>query len=218
MAPVRKGRPADLKEACLAEALTIIDRSGVEGLSMREVSRRLGISHQAPYKHFESRDHILAEVVGRAFDGFAAFLAERATAESPSKRLEQMGVAYVDYAEAHPLQYRLMFMTALPKTAVDDNMTARSQQGFSMLLSALKQAANARGAARADEDVYADAVFILAALHGMASLTSTATLATLDVPESVEAGLVGKLLSRIGSAIGKIEDVSAAPTKARRRR
>lgn len=203
MTAARK-RPTDLKEACLAEALAIVDRHGVEGLSMREVSRRLGISHQAPYKHFDSRDHILAEVVGRAFDSFAAFLQERCTASEPSERLRQMGLAYVDYAEAHPLQYRLMFMTALPEPTHHPDMTARSQHGFSMLLETLRQSAAARGAPRTDDAVYADAVFILATLHGMASLTSTATLAALDVPRAVQNRLVETLLKRIGAGIGKM--------------
>jgi len=47
-----KGKPGDLREACIREALAIIEVGGVESLSLREVARRLGVSHQAPYKHF----------------------------------------------------------------------------------------------------------------------------------------------------------------------
>jgi hypothetical protein len=47
MAAIRK-KSADLREACIREALAIIETEGVENLSLREVSRRLGISHQAP--------------------------------------------------------------------------------------------------------------------------------------------------------------------------
>ena len=58
-----------MREACVEEALAIVGEAGLEALSLREVARRLHVSHQAPYKHFPSRDHILAEVVGRAFAG-----------------------------------------------------------------------------------------------------------------------------------------------------
>lgn len=58
---------SDLREACVREALAIITSAGVEKLSLREVARRLGVSHQSPYRHFESRDHVLAEIVRRAF-------------------------------------------------------------------------------------------------------------------------------------------------------
>jgi hypothetical protein len=54
MAAIRK-KSADLREACIREALAIIETEGVENLSLREVSRRLGISHQAPYKPIWTR-------------------------------------------------------------------------------------------------------------------------------------------------------------------
>ncbi len=47
-------------------AASIIAERGVEALSLREVARRLGVAHQARYKHFESRDHIVAELTIRA--------------------------------------------------------------------------------------------------------------------------------------------------------
>ncbi len=56
-------KPADLKEACIQAAREVIAEQGVESLSMRDVSRKLGVSHQAPYRHFPSRDHLLAEIM-----------------------------------------------------------------------------------------------------------------------------------------------------------
>ena len=56
----------DLKEACVVAAQEVIAERGVENLSLREVSRKLGVSHQAPYKHYPSRDHLLAEPVYRS--------------------------------------------------------------------------------------------------------------------------------------------------------
>lgn len=47
---------------------------GTEGLSMRDVARKLNISHQAPYKHFPSRTHLLAEIMRRCFEDFARFI------------------------------------------------------------------------------------------------------------------------------------------------
>jgi len=54
---------------------------GWEALSLRDVAQRLGVSHQAPYKHFPSRDHILAGIVGRAYEEFAGELDRRARSE-----------------------------------------------------------------------------------------------------------------------------------------
>ena len=71
----------ELKEACIQAAREVITERGVEGLSMRDVARRLDISHQAPYRHFPSRDHLLAEIMRRCFEDFANFLDESAKAQ-----------------------------------------------------------------------------------------------------------------------------------------
>ncbi len=73
-----------VREACLEEALAIIEESGVEALSLREVSRRLGVSHQAPYRHFTNRDDLLAELLSRCFEVFAAHLEARPRSDHPA--------------------------------------------------------------------------------------------------------------------------------------
>ena len=80
--------PGDLREACLVEAMAIIEQEGLEKLSLREVARRLGVSHQAPYRHYPSRDHLLVEVMRRCFRDFATFLDDRAKEDDPRKDLD----------------------------------------------------------------------------------------------------------------------------------
>jgi AcrR family transcriptional regulator len=50
--PPKKDKTFDLKEACVQAAREVIAEQGVEGLSMRDVARKLGISHQAPVPAF----------------------------------------------------------------------------------------------------------------------------------------------------------------------
>jgi AcrR family transcriptional regulator len=66
-----------LRDACVEAARVVICRDGIENLSLRDVARQLGVSHQAPYKHYASRDHLLAEVVRRSFEQFALHLDAR---------------------------------------------------------------------------------------------------------------------------------------------
>lgn len=160
----------DLREACLAEGMAIIASDGLEKLSLREVARRLGVSHQAPYKHFASRDHILAEMVSRAFDAFAVFLDAHPKSEDPDQDMANMAKDYLRYAHEHPLEYRLMFGTPLPDGQAFPEMMAKAKHAFSLLVSGLKRKARLSGQARSDEAVLLDALVIWSSLHGLASI------------------------------------------------
>ena len=91
----------DLRGAVLEEAGKILEAEGLGALSLREVARRAGVSHNAPYRHFPDRDRLLAALVAEGFQMFADELAKRPRRE--------MGEAYVEFALAHPQRFRLMF-------------------------------------------------------------------------------------------------------------
>ncbi len=200
----RARRPrGDLKEACVREALAIIEKDGVEKLSLREVARRLGVSHQAPYKHFQSRDHILAEIVSRAYDSFAAYLDARPLTGEPDHDLGSMGIAYIDYAKAHPLQYRLMFGTPLPDADAHPEMMAKARHAFSMLLDMIYRLPPAPGHDGTDDDRFLDALFVWSTVHGLASILESDALPTIAVPEGARERLISNTLMRIGFGLGQ---------------
>lgn len=198
----RKSNPAvDLKEACLAEALAIIEADGVERLSLREVARRLGVSHQAPYKHFPSRDHILAGVVARAFARFAAHLDAHPKGQNPDEDMAEMGRAYMSYAAQHPLQYRLMFGTPLPDGDSHPEMMAQAQHAFALLCAALKRRAAARGVSLDARQEVLDALFIWSGLHGLVSIQGSSISRTLNIDSDTIAQSGAHLLMRFGAAL-----------------
>lgn len=199
----KKPRPKDLREACVREALAIIDTSGVEELSLREVARRLGVSHQAPYRHFPSRDHILAEIVTRAFESFARYLDGRPLTGDPNEDLAEMGRAYLRYAQEHPLQYRLMFGTPLPDPQQHPEMMEKSRHAFALLNEALRQLPRPGDGTDPEERVLLDALFIWSTLHGFASMSSSSVAEALDLPAMLLDDATPHILMRIGLAIGK---------------
>lgn len=194
----------DLREACIEEALKIIETEGVENLSMREVSRRLDVSHQAPYKHFPSRDHILAEVVRRAFEGFARYLDEKLRTGDPYTDLTVMGRAYLDFARAHPLQYRLMFGTPLPDPAEHPAMMESAQQAFALLRDCLAQLPETQL-----HQAELDALFVWSTMHGFASIMQTHALDKLNLSVEVLENAARHTLYRVGVALGADHDTLA---------
>lgn len=204
----KKKRPANLREACIEEAHAIIEAEGVERLSLREVARRLGVSHQAPYKHFPSRDHILAEIVARAFADFAAFMDARPKASDPGEDLLVMSRAYLDYAKAHPLQYRLMFGTPLPNPLDHPQMMENARHAFSLLTDALQRLAETSKPKQAEEGVLLDALFVWSALHGLSGIASGGAMKELHIPPEVANQAATHLVQRLGDAMGLSEETS----------
>jgi len=196
-----KAKPDDLREACIQEALRLIESAGVERLSLRDVARRLNVSHQAPYKHFESRDHILAEIVARAYASFAAALDARPQTDDADADLAEMGRAYVRYAQTHPLQYRLMFGTPLPDPKAHHRMLEQARHAFSLLTTGLARKAQQRGETKTDADIQMDALFIWSTLHGLASILQSDALATLDLPAGASEEAPLHILSRLRAVL-----------------
>ena len=198
---VKQSRPADLREACLQEALAIIEADGVEQLSLREVARRLGVSHQAPYKHFPSRDHILAEIVARGFESFAQSLDERARSDDPREDLAEMLRAYLHFARAHPLQYRLMFGDLLPNLQKHPDMMRRAKYAFSLLCEGLRRLKQRNDGQHAEGLTDLDALFVWSSLHGLARILQSRALQTLELGPEVADAAVEHVVGRLDRAL-----------------
>jgi AcrR family transcriptional regulator len=188
----------DLREACVAEAMRIIRDVGIEELSLREVARRLGVSHQAPYRHFPSRDHILAEIVDRCFRDFDAWLAQTPRTDDPMADLDAMGVLYLRYAAEHPLEYRLMFGAKLPDAAAHPEMLERGCGAYDQLRAVLGRIF---GLPPDSEPVTLDAMFVWAAMHGIASIFETDAMSGLGVTPEVQARVSAHVRRRIRDAL-----------------
>jgi AcrR family transcriptional regulator len=91
----------ELRQAVLQSAGELIEKEGLAALSLREVARRAGVSHNAPYRHFPDRDSLLAALAAEGFERLGDALQSRPRRE--------MGEAYVEFALANPERFRLMF-------------------------------------------------------------------------------------------------------------
>ena len=102
----------DLRSELLRTSRQLLDESGPGALSMREVARRAGCTHQAPYHYFANREAILAALVHEGFDELADRLASAHEGlESTDLRaiLTASGNAYVEFALRRPGVFRVMF-------------------------------------------------------------------------------------------------------------
>ena len=130
----------ELRTALLEEAAAVVESEGITALSLRDLARRLGVSHAAPAHHFADRAALVVELARDGFERFAAAL-ETAGAQGrdPLDRLRRIGEAYVRFAIDHPGRFRVMFG---PELSDDGPMPAplaeASERSYQVVVAALE--------------------------------------------------------------------------------
>jgi AcrR family transcriptional regulator len=100
----------NLRQTLLDAAVTLIGEVGPHAFTLRELARRAGVSHNAPYRHFASKDELLAQVAAEGFDRLAASMRKSMSrATSPRERLQECGCGYVAFALHWPQHFLVMF-------------------------------------------------------------------------------------------------------------
>ncbi|WP_341890683.1 TetR/AcrR family transcriptional regulator [Variovorax sp. YR752] len=201
--------PIDLKEACVRAAHDFIAENGVERLSLREVARRLGVSHQAPYKHYPSRDHLLAEVIRRCFRQFADYLDDRGQHADPREDLGALGRRYLAFAAGHPLEYRLMFGTPWPEPAEQRGLVEDARHALDVLRTVLRRIHGTDRAQRTRVDL--DAMFIWSQMHGLASIAQANVMEHLGLAPQASRQMVSHAMHMLELAMNAAGTDSNSP-------
>jgi AcrR family transcriptional regulator len=186
--------PVELKEACVIAAQEVIAEHGVENLSLRDVARKLGVSHQAPYKHYPTREHLLAEVMRRCYEQFTAHLNARSLDPDPKVEMHALGQQYLSFALSHPLEYRLMFNTPWPKTAEQPELVDHANQAFDTLRRVM---ARVHGVKSTTQAVDLDALFVWSTMHGLAGILSANCTTHLTLAPTVHKKAVAHVMGLI---------------------
>ena len=101
-----------LRQRVLETSRELLASGGLAALSMREVARRAGVTHQAPYHHFPDKESIVAELVTEGFEELARRMSEAidaACADGKSEVLRRAAQTYLGFALEHPAVFRVMF-------------------------------------------------------------------------------------------------------------
>ncbi len=186
----------NLRRALLDEALATIRTDGVDGLTLREIGARLGVSRTALYRHFADKRALLAAV---ATEGFRTLRQELVAAWEDGGRgraaSQAMGVAYIRFAVANPSHYRVMFSRFVDPEPCEPELAAEAGGAFQALVDSIA-ALQRDGVVRGDDAVLV-ARFVWAVVHGVAMLAIDGQLPELNGVEE----LMPYALERLGAGI-----------------
>lgn len=184
----------NLSEALVQAALDLIAEYGPAGFTFAEVSRLVGVSPAAPYRHFKDRDALMADIARRGFERFASDLTEawNAGRPNPLSAYKNLGQAYLTFARKEPAYYAAMFEARLPHD-MSRELEQASDQAFAILRQASETLIAELPAAKRPPALMMS-LHIFALSHGIASLFGRGDEARRKVPmrpeELLEAGVL----------------------------
>jgi AcrR family transcriptional regulator len=169
--PVKTYHHPDLRNTLLEAAVALIGEVGPRGFTLREVARRAGVSHNAPYRHFDSRDDLLTAVALEGFDRLTRLMQKTlAPGKTPIERLELCGCGYVDFAIGWPNHLQVMFdLAPAPHThGQSQSHDHVGENAFLVLLNCIKAAQSSGDLPAGDPMALALTAWSL--VHGIAKL------------------------------------------------
>ncbi len=192
--PTRPYHHGNLRQALLGAAEAALEARGVQKLSLRELSRELGVSHASPQRHFATKQDLLDALAITGFERLSEAVAKAAEARGGdfTARLTKAASAYVGFALKHPALFALMY-EAKRRPGMRPELRSAVVAAYSHIPKVLKEGQEAGRIVAGDPDRLA--LTLGAALHGLVAISIEGkvrgvALRTI-VPETVEHVLHG---------------------------
>lgn len=127
------------REKILTAARKAFERHGLEGLSLRDVAAKVGITPMAIYRHFENKEALVDALVLDALDEWSAIVAALPAAEGLA-RIEQLAEAALEFALREPRRFEAAFLLPSRKARrYPDDFAARRSPAGNVQLKALEE-------------------------------------------------------------------------------
>ena len=160
----------NLRQALLRAAEAALEARGVQQLSLRELSRELGVSHSSPQRHFATKQDLIEALAIMGFERLSSFRAKASEARGLdyNARLTKAALAYVGFALKHPALFALMF-EAKRRPGMRPELRTALTAAFSHIPKILKEGQAAGKIIAGDPDRLA--LTLGAALHGLVAMS-----------------------------------------------
>ncbi len=172
----------NLKEALIRAALELIAEKGAAGFTFADAARWAGVSPAAPYRHFKSREELIADVARRGFEEFTEGLVKAWDdgRPDPMAAFNRLGKAYLDFARDKHAYYSAMFEAGVPLDT-DPQLRAAGENAFAVLRGAAERLV-ATMPAKDRPPALMVALHIWSMTHGIASLFGRGDAARRTLP------------------------------------
>ena len=154
----------NLKEHLIFCAYVWISTNGTDSISLRNIAKIAKVSQTAPYRHFDSKEHMLAEIATLGFEKFSSEMSNIKTTDNPADDLVKCGVTYIEFGLANEHIIDLMFHYPIKKTDFPDLLVS-ADKAFGMLLKRLQYLHEGN-----EDSVQLNSISMHAYVHGLLAI------------------------------------------------
>ena len=127
----------NLKSNLINCAYEWIASNGIDNISLRKIAEIAEVSQTAPYRHFKSKEHLLAEVATLGFEKLSFEIDKNITTDDATDDLVRCGVTYIEFGLNNEHIIDLMFNYPIKK-AEYPSLLESADTAFGLLLKRLK--------------------------------------------------------------------------------
>ena len=163
----------NLKNVLIEAAISQIAAHGARDLSLRELARSIGVSHASTYRHFPSKESVLATIAEQGFEKLTRAMeaAARPHTGDSLEMLQATGVAYVDFGVSYPHHLQIMFGDLITHQEDYPTLVEASKRAYEVLVSVVREGQQTGRIVAQDERLVALAAW--AQVHGLAMLIAS---------------------------------------------
>ena len=159
------------KEMILATAFGIAREKGLDGISNRELAKKLNCSIRPIYYQFQNVDELYKELYIEIERYFYKFLMDNMNDKMP--KYKQVGINYIKFAKEEKELFKILFMSKIDLGLND--FIARDMEDFKELSKLIKISTNLN-----DEDIESFHIKMWIFSHGLATLVASSTINISD--------------------------------------
>lgn len=124
----------NLKKIILKKAISKLNHIKIQDLSLREIAREIGVSKNAPYKHYRNKDDLIVEIATWGFNKLTNEMKKSIIqGTSVSSKISSIGKVYIQFARKNSSIYQLMFKLNNDNIPKESNFIESSEKSFNLL-------------------------------------------------------------------------------------
>ena len=168
----------NVKEALLDAAQDYIENNEGEMISLRALSKKVGVTPSAVYNHFDDKNALILAVKMRLYQGFNEFYAEHCTETNDAKNaLVEMCLAYFHFSRLYPRQFKCLFSSSLPMEWSTDEVIDISCRCIVRVRGLVLAIHNKYQLHCSEEEIVNATLLIWSQLHGIITLRNSGLIA-----------------------------------------